>query len=174
MAKRSVIYLLEEIRINNIAPKVCNCKRQLCHGKFIPSRIGQTECIFAIREKERELELSTGKVLHNNIIMIQYSQVRDNLKSMNKINFENYNEFERDYIIEKFDSTRVTYDDTNMALMDVAKAEECKVDAQGNVYYPCMWNIGKRGDDNFGVVDYELLCTKQEMLSMWIKEQHLA
>ena len=58
MAKRSVIYLLEEIRINNIAPKVCNCKRQLCHGKFIPSRVGQTECIFAIREKERELELS--------------------------------------------------------------------------------------------------------------------
>ena len=40
---------------------------------------------------------------------------------MQTINLEKYNEFELDYITEKFDTIRVTYDDTDIPLIDVAK-----------------------------------------------------
>ncbi len=92
---------------------------------------------------------------------------------MNPINLEKYNEYELDYITDKFNSTRVTYDDTDMPLMDVAKLEDCKVDIEGNVYYPYQFLV--ESDTNTSKpTDYELLCTKAQILSQWIKEEHVA
>ena len=60
---------------------------------------------------------------------------------MQTINLEKYNEFELDYITEKFDTIRVTYDDTDIPLIDVAKVEDCKMDIEGNVYYPYQFIV---------------------------------
>lgn len=92
---------------------------------------------------------------------------------MYTINLEKCNEFELDYITEKFDTIRVTYDDTDMLLMDVAKVEDCKMDIEGNVYYPYQF-IVEAETNTSKPVDYELLCTKAEMLSKWIKEENIA
>lgn len=92
---------------------------------------------------------------------------------MKNLNLENYNEYESDYITDRFNETKVTYDDTEVSLQDVAKVEDCKTDIEGNVYYPYQFLV--ESDTNTSKpTDYELLCTKAQILSQWIKEEVIA
>lgn len=92
---------------------------------------------------------------------------------MKKINLENYNEFETDYITDKFNEVNEIEESTY---------DNLKVNGD-NIYYPTSF-VEEKGEeqndsngyngigDTIKFTDYELLTTKEEMLSAWTKEEH--
>lgn len=104
------------------------------------------------------------------------------MKKINWKNYEQFNEFEQDYISDLFNETNTEIDHTTMKLNDVSSCEELMVNENGDVYYPSeiQNQIEENGDGNNGynmienseVLHYDLLCTKEDMLQAWTKEEH--
>lgn len=51
MANRKYAIRLNLLIERNVIKKKCFCQHQLCHGWFIPSRVGQETCLFDLSEK---------------------------------------------------------------------------------------------------------------------------
>lgn len=51
MANRKYAIRLNLLIERNVIKKKCFCQHQLCHGWFIPSRVGQETCLFDLAEK---------------------------------------------------------------------------------------------------------------------------
>lgn len=45
--------LISALEPHGYRPQFCPCNLQRCKGQFIPSRVGQTECLFSLAQSQK-------------------------------------------------------------------------------------------------------------------------
>ena len=90
---------------------------------------------------------------------------------MKTINYEDYNEWEEEFIGDEFEKALVEVNHTVQPAHEWLKRKDLKVNENGDVFVP---RFVENNEDNGVVVDFsnlDLLCTKEDMLQAWAKSE---